>query len=681
MATSLRESLQTIRGGLGDALDFVSDCTVVALAVWTLIAYGGMATRASVSVLTPIWLATLPFLIIALLLLRRPNRPRAPEQLRRAARPFAWPDWRAGTVSVSAGMAAGAAAVTGAPWIIAWICAVISIGVLAVAWWRGSRFAADREPSEPRGHALAAALALLLAGMSLFLKRDNPDDVFYVGRATATAELDHIPVRDVIFTAEEAKRSGGTGLPTDSFSALLGAIGQLTGVHPASIAYYGAPPVFSFLAAWGLWRLIRSWAARRAILCFALGVVFWLWSAQAVDFPHFTGQVTPGNFFLARMWQGKVIFVAWLLPLMYVYLTRWLDRRSTLTSVLILASAVAAIGLTSSATFVVPLVFGAVAIPLAIRRSWGMLALVGAAAAFPVIVGLGAVRIFPLPSFVGVPQPPVEVYYHAWFGAGVVAFVATVGLFAAPWLARAGSPAWVTSAIAGVTVILLAPGVLAGVDEIVGLYAPGTLRRALWIAPLPALVGLLAAVPLPKQAERAAARRSAWWMPSRPVVAAVPATLIAASLIFFGRPVWSAPGGSYWRSHPAWKVGTPDSLDASRGILARYRGEGPILAPPPIMQIIPVLTVEPKAVNARTLYLSRTVEPRQRTRARLQLTDFVRGRQDLSPTELEQALNELRVGLVCVRKSDAAELRAFAAAGFQQSFRVKGHVCAERAPR
>jgi hypothetical protein len=52
--------------------------------------------------------------------------------------------------------------------------------------------------------------------MSLFINEQNADDVFCVNRATATAQLNHIPVRDVIFTDERVPRLGGTGPPVEA---------------------------------------------------------------------------------------------------------------------------------------------------------------------------------------------------------------------------------------------------------------------------------------------------------------------------------------------------------------------------------------------------------------------------------------------------------------------------------
>ena len=55
------------------ALDIVCDLGVLAFATWTLIAYGGMLTGASATLLVAIWLAAIP-LLAALLLVIEPRR-------------------------------------------------------------------------------------------------------------------------------------------------------------------------------------------------------------------------------------------------------------------------------------------------------------------------------------------------------------------------------------------------------------------------------------------------------------------------------------------------------------------------------------------------------------------------------------------------------------------------------
>ena len=111
-------------GGLGALLDFFSDWAVAALAVWTLIAYGGMATEARVGVLTPIWLVTLPLIALGLIWLRRdkdravPAPTQAPAVSRRG--------WWAPAVSVTAALAATATAVAGVRWPVVWAFALCS---------------------------------------------------------------------------------------------------------------------------------------------------------------------------------------------------------------------------------------------------------------------------------------------------------------------------------------------------------------------------------------------------------------------------------------------------------------------------------------------------------------------------------------------------------------------------
>ena len=666
-------------GGLGALLDFFSDWAVAALAVWTLIAYGGMATEARVDVLTPIWLVTLPLIALGLIWLRRdkdravPAPTQAPAVSRRG--------WWAPAVSVTAALAAAATAVAGVRWPVVWAFALCSFAAAVFGVRR--RLAPGPAAEQPSsGHVFAAVSGLVVAGMSLFLERPSTDDVFYVGRATATADLNHIPVRDVIFTQEQVDRSGGTGLPTDSFSALQGAVGQLFHVHPASVAYYLVPPLMSFLAVWALWRLLRLWAPRHVALCFALGLVFWLWSAQNIDqggYPY-VGSLTRGNYFITRIWQGKVVLVCWLVPTLYAYMTSWLAGRDRRNAVLIFGAAVAGIGLSSSGAFVLPLVFLAGAVGFALLRAWVPLVLLAVAAAIPFAIGFSAAKEFPLPAF-ATNQPPTDWYFTAVFGTGVVAFVGIVAVLLGPWLARRGPAGAVAAGVTGVTVLLLAPSLFAAVDNIFGLYAPGALRRTLWVAPLPVSVGLLAAAPWGELAALSRRRlgRLEGWSRGWPA-AGLLAGSIAALLILFGHPLWRASdGNSYWHNRPRWKV-DQKALVSAHAILSRYRGTGSILTDKPVMALLPIIGVEPKAVNARTLYVQRTSEPAARTEERLLLTQFVTNQRPFPSSEaMRRAAADLDVGLVCLPRGHVQQRARLEAVGvFQPSFEAAGFKCYTR---
>jgi hypothetical protein len=692
--------------GLRRLLDFLSDWTVGAFAVWTVIAYAGMATRAPVSVLTPIWLGTTPLVALALALLRI-GRAGSPEVLngpppredrgwrgRRAvavvgvaaalrvvgrqrsspepsdaARPETsgvfsrWRAWLVG-IGVVSGVAAGilAAAASHVRWPFASLPSLIAVGCVVAAGGFRSRAVASPapEPVARFGDLVAFGTALGFAVLALVVHQGSADDVFYVNRATAVDQLDRIPVLDVIFTHEEAPRGGGAGLPVDSYSALQGALAHVLGVQAPSVAYCVVPPLFTFLAIWSLWRLLRAWAPQRVLLCFTLGSIFWLFSAQA--------QLSSGSYFLTRIWQGKVAFVVWLVPTIYVYLTRWLEGRDLVTAGLLVAAGISAIGMTGSATFAAPLVFLTALIALVACADWRGLPAPLVAGGIPLVIGLAVLARFPLSETVGTgPMPGNAWFYRQLFGFGFVCAVAGSAVWLAPWLARPGPPARLASGIAVITAVLLTPGVLGLLHDVSGLTE--TLRRTLWLIPIPTVVGLLASTPTPRRLGRLA-----------PV--AVTAVVVCL-LVALGHPLWrSRAGGSIWDFPPAWKVRKP-LMATARAILAHYDGSGPILVRKGIMQEIAIVTAEPKAVNARSLYLIRTREPQRLTNERLTLTAFVM-KADSSPSDnaVREALADLRVGLVCLEEEDPeliARLEAIAPA-YQKSFETHGYACFERRP-
>ncbi len=642
------------------ALDVASDCAVLWFAVWTLAAYLGMLTDARVPLLVALWLGGSILATAALLVRRRRSASERSETVPPAGTPGVlgrWLPWLA-AVGVASGLAAGVLAAASPPvrWSIASLATLVAVGCLVVAGRFRSR-AADPPEVERDGRnadLLAFGVALGFAVLSLVIRRGNPDDVFYVNRATAVAQLDRIPVLDVIFTHEEAPRGGGAGLPVDSYSALQGAVAHVVGVQAPSVAYYVFPPLFTFLAIWSLWRLLRAWAPQRALLCFALGSAFWLFSAQA--------QLSSGNYFLTRIQQGKVAFVVWLVPTIYVYLTKWLEGRDLVTGALLIAAGIGAIGMTGSATFAAPLVFLTALIALVACKDWRGLPAPLVAGAIPLVIGAVVLSRFPLSKTVGVgPMPGNSWFYHQLFGFGFVCAVAGTAVWLAPWLARPGPPARLASGIAVVTALLLAPGVLSLLHDVSGLTE--TLRRTLWLIPIPTVVGLLAAAPIPRRFGR--------------VAPAAATAVVACLLIAFGHPLWrSSSGVELWDFPPAWKV-SKSRMSTARALLARYDGSGPILARKGIMQMIAVVTIEPKAVNARTLYLIRTREPQTLTTERLTLTAFVTGLEPMpADSAVREALADLRVGLVCLAKTRpdlSARFQAFAP--YRKSFSTHGQVC------
>ena len=630
-----------------------------------------MATQAKVSLLVPIWLATVPLLGVGLAILnRRRNEPPPPERAARAEEAESpTPLARRLVIGTLAGVfvsALLAGAAPGAPWPVIWIGAFVAV-VVAVALGRLGPQEEERPSRLPgwTAHAFAGLTGLAFAGISLFLNRPNGDDTFYVSRAVGTAQLNRIPVRDIVFTEEQVGPISGAGLPVDSFSALVGAGARFVGIHGASAAYYVSPPLMTFLATWALWRVIRSWAPRNVVLCFALGAVYWIFSAQSA--------LTPGSYFLNRMWQGKVVFVAWMVMTAYVLMTRWLRHRDAATALLLLAAGVGSIGMTGSATFVAPLLFSVAMLPLLVRRDWRGLPVLLGAAAIPLLAGFIATRITPVELRV-IKELGNSYYFHEIFGWGLVAAVSLIGLCAAPWLARSGAAAALTASCALVAVFIMAPELLPTLNDVTDLTS--VLRRTLWIVPLPALVGLLGAFPVVQLFRRLAGKP----VLIRRLAAAAPALLVAGLLVPFGHPVWISwrTGNPMWSERPVWKI-HPRQLRNAHAILRHYRGTEAILVEEKIMHALALVTIRPKVVNARGFYARLTPESRKRTRFRLSLTRFVEGEKPTPSDELvRRALADLDVGLVCVNESKTSIIEDVESIGYRESFRVLKLVCLRR---
>ena len=98
------------------------------------------------------------------------------------------------------------------------------------------------------------------------------------------------------------------------------------------------------------------------------------------------------------------------------------------------------------------------------------------------------------------------------------------------------------------------------------------------------------------------------------------------------------------------------------------------------MALLPIIGVEPKAVNARTLYVQRTSEPAARTEERLLLTQFVTNQRPFPSSEaMRRAAADLDVGLVCLPRGHVQQRARLEAVGvFQPSFEAAGFKCYTR---
>ena len=575
-------------------------------------------------------------------------------------------------LGVAAGLAVGLHS-SGLPWGWTW-----ALGVLAVAatmtWLllpdeavsaaaAGHPAAAASPASAPAGapaqagSLFALGTAVAAAIFSLYIVRPDPDDAYFVSRAVWTAQHGRIPLKDIIFT-NQAVNHVNAEAPISSVEVLIGALARLFGVPAASFTYYIALPVFTFLAVWAVWLLIRRWAPGRYVLCFAVAMVYLAWSG--------TSGASFGSFHLVRMWQGKCAFLSVMVPLLYVYLTQWAERRSRRSLLLVVAAGIAAVGLTSSAMLVVPLIVAAVAVPLLLAGQ--IAAALGAllAAAYPVICGLVVAVVLPL-NFPHAPYPPSTAWSWVLL-TGVLGGIGGVALWTAPRLARRGVPALITGGVAGVVTVLLIPGALTLIGAVTS-NAAGW--RTMWMVPGPVVVGLLAATPLPPVARLLSTTR---W------IAAVPAVAVCVAVLAAGMPVWSPQNviHAILARHPSWKY-DPVSLSLAHKALRADHHAGYLLSTERVMGAIPLLTSEVRAVNARTVYLELMPAGHQFVADRLLLSRLA-GEQAPMPTEsaVRAALARVPVGYACIWSHNIAGLQLLEQAGFTPAKHFGTFQCLQR---
>ncbi len=221
--------------------------------------------------------------------------------------------------------------------------------------WPGS---ADR--SETSWDAVVALVwAAGLAVLSMFMLWPNPDDLYYVNLSQWVADHGSFPVRDTIFSNLVYPMSSWP--PMASYDTLVGTVARFAHVHAASVVYIWVPPVVTFLSVLALWRLLRAWRVRPLWLALSMALLFLLLDGGS-------GYASPGTLFLTRLWQGKVILLCLMVPTLLVYALRYVEHPTRRRAGWLFAGGVAAVGLSTTAMFLVPLIAIGGAAPLALRN-------------------------------------------------------------------------------------------------------------------------------------------------------------------------------------------------------------------------------------------------------------------------------------------------------------------------
>ena len=152
---------------------------------------------------------------------------------------------------------------------------------------------------------IAVVLAAAMAVMSAVLLRPNPDDWFYVNLSQWVADHGSFPIRDTVFS--DLVYPMATWPPTASFDPLAGTVARLLGVDAGTVVYVMVPPIAAALSVLALWRLLRTWRTQGVAIALVLAVTYLLFN----DGPSYA---TPGDLFVTRLWQGKVILMCVMAP-------------------------------------------------------------------------------------------------------------------------------------------------------------------------------------------------------------------------------------------------------------------------------------------------------------------------------------------------------------------------------
>jgi hypothetical protein len=509
------------------------------------------------------------------------------------------------------------------------------------------------------GALVALAWAGALAVFSLYLVRPDADDTQYVRLSTWIAEHGEFPLRDTLFSDQVFPAV--IYPPLSSFEALIGAVAGAVGASAPDATYFFVPPLATALGVLALWRLLRTWRAPMVGLALSTALVFLLMAAEE--------HRTLGNLFVGRIWQGKIVFLVVLVPLLFVLLQAYAERPAWRQGVLLVAAGAAGVGLTSTGTFLVPALGAGCLIPLALRSVRQAALGFVAVSAYP----LGALAVTAL---VGARRAGEDFesdvvtgeIARIVLGSGLFAFVAVAAALVGPILIARRRAALMVASTVLLVAVLYAPPVPPLVWEVTDIGR--VLWRIVWIVPVAALVGI-AVTAIPARAGR--------------LVRGTPAVLLCAALIVWGRPVWDSGAID---SSPSWKR-PPESLTAARRILERSEPGDVVLAPQQIAQTVLITSGDVTTVSPRVFYTLALDDPGAYVEERVllqsllepelvaALTTVPEGADD--EREIARALRLVGVDLACIQTRRNGALRAVEAAGYSPSFSVSGLTCLEPA--
>ena len=203
---------------------------------------------------------------------------------------------------------------------------------------------------------VAAILILLQLVAASFLAHMDADDAFYVATATTSVHT------DTVFSINPYTGYSYTRLPSryvlSPFPIFLAVISSLVGLHPAIVAHVIFPAVFLVMAYLVLYQFAKLFFPENAD---ARGI-FLILGCALTWFSGFS-VYTSGNFQMIRIWQGKGLLAAALLPLsVWLCMKTVMQKKSELPWYFLLLTNGACCLVSSMGIMLSPLVMGIFAV-------------------------------------------------------------------------------------------------------------------------------------------------------------------------------------------------------------------------------------------------------------------------------------------------------------------------------
>jgi hypothetical protein len=266
-------------------------------------------------------------------------------------------------------------------------------------------------------------------------------------------------------------------------------------------------------------------------------------------------------------------------------------------------------------------------------------------------------------------SPPLHAY-TLFLDTGAVAVVGGLALWLGPWLVRDRVASLIVAGASVCAAVALGPHVTQSVAPVVGVGAP--LKRLLWVIPVPALAGLLVALPPPIP-------KTGWARTAGRVAAgALAAGLVAGLLVATHGHTIANDAQDRLTDHPIWRV-PPEPLREAQQIAARAPGGAIVLAPEVAMQALAIRSGAVKVVNPRREYTRLIPQAPGERKARLRLSQWVRGIRPIAIGKVAVLLRRVRVGIVCAKPAQFGLLEGLQSLGWVESF-AAGQLACFRGP-